>query len=132
VGGVPQAYGGGLSLRRTSGPLEHRPSMAEGPGPGRVEIMSVCGLPAWQALWSWSQWRSCRPEGHGLAEIVNACRSLAWQALRAQSGGDCVGLRGGSLGDHGPGGAEEWAQGLEISQPAEPLLCKPMGWSLAC
>jgi hypothetical protein len=50
----------------------------------------------------------------GLVEIVNACGSLAWQALGAQSGRDHVGLRGGSLGERGPGGAEEWAQGSEI------------------
>jgi hypothetical protein len=45
------------------------------------------------------------------AEIVNACRLPAWQDLGAQSSRDHVGLRGGSLGEFGSGGAEEWAQG---------------------
>jgi hypothetical protein len=38
---------GGLSLRRTSGLLEHGPGVPEGCGPGGVEIVHVCGLPAW-------------------------------------------------------------------------------------
>jgi hypothetical protein len=33
-------------------------------------------------------------------------------------GDDHVRLRGGSLGERGPGGAEERAQGYEITQPA--------------
>jgi hypothetical protein len=57
---------------------------------------------------------------------------VPWQALRAWSGGDCAGLKGGSLGEHGFCGAEEWAQGLEIPRPAEQRLCGPMGWGLAC
>jgi hypothetical protein len=39
--------GGGLSLRQTSGPLEHGPGVPEGHRFGSVEIMHVCGLPAW-------------------------------------------------------------------------------------
>jgi hypothetical protein len=74
----------------------------------------------------------CRPEGCSPVEIVNACGSLAWQALRAQSGGDCAGLRSGSLGECGPGGAEERAQGSEIPQPVEQRQHGPMGWGLAC
>jgi hypothetical protein len=64
-----------------------------------------------------------RPEGHGPVKIVHACGLLAWQALGAQSGGDCVSLRGGSLGEiwraYGahPGGAEEWVGESEILQP---------------
>jgi hypothetical protein len=47
---------------------------------------------------------------------MNACGSPAWQALGAQ----CVGLRGESLGECSPGGAEErW-------------LHWPMGQGLAC
>jgi hypothetical protein len=42
------AYGG-LLLRRSCGPLEHRPGMPEGRRPGGVEIVSVCGSLAWQA-----------------------------------------------------------------------------------
>jgi hypothetical protein len=38
---------------------------------------------------------------------MNACGLLAWQALGAQSGGDHMGLRGGSLGECRPGGAKE-------------------------
>jgi hypothetical protein len=74
----------------------------------------------------------CRPEGHDPAEIVNVCGSLVWQALRAWSRRDRVGLRGGSLGWHGPGRAEEQAQGLEILRPAEQQLCGPMGQGLVC
>jgi hypothetical protein len=38
VGGVPGP---------TSGPLEHGPGGPEGRGPGGMEIVCVCGLPAW-------------------------------------------------------------------------------------
>jgi hypothetical protein len=38
--------GGGLLLRQTSGPLECGPGMPEGHGPGKVEIVCVCGLQA--------------------------------------------------------------------------------------
>jgi hypothetical protein len=55
-------------------------------------------------------------------EIVNVCGSQAWQASGAQSGGDHVGVRGGSFWDHGPGGAEDQAQGSEIPWPAEQRL----------
>jgi hypothetical protein len=40
-----------------------------------------------------------------------------------------VGLRGGSLGERGPGGAEEQAQGSEIPQPAEQWLVGLWGGS---
>jgi hypothetical protein len=43
-----------------------------------------------------------------------------------------VGLRGGSLGECSPGGAEEWAHGSEIPWPAEQQLCGPMGRDLVC
>jgi hypothetical protein len=45
---------------------------------------------------------------------------------------DCVGLRGWSLGEHGPAGAKEQAQGLEIPQPAEWQIRGPMGQGLVC
>jgi hypothetical protein len=41
---------------------------------------------------------------------VTVCGLLAWQAVGARSGRDHVGLRGGSLVEHSPGRAEEWAQ----------------------
>jgi hypothetical protein len=41
--------GGGLSLRQSSRPLERGPVMPEGHGPGIVEIVHACGLPAWQS-----------------------------------------------------------------------------------
>jgi hypothetical protein len=73
-----------------------------------------------------------RPWGCGPVEIVNVCGSPAWQAFGAQSGRDHVGLRGGSLGEHGPGGAEDWAQILEIPRAAEQWLCGPREWGLVC
>jgi hypothetical protein len=42
--------GGGPSLRWISRPLERGPGLPEGHRSGGVEIVSVCGLPAWQAL----------------------------------------------------------------------------------
>jgi hypothetical protein len=41
--------GGGLSLRRSSGPLEHGPGIPEGHGLSAVEIKHACGLLSWQA-----------------------------------------------------------------------------------
>jgi hypothetical protein len=93
-----------------------------------------------------------KPEGCSPGEIVQACAGL-----RVRPGGDhvCVdrwlsrpeglgpaslgglvqwrllGPRGGSLGEHGLGGAEERAQGLGIPQPAEQQLRRPMGLGLA-
>jgi hypothetical protein len=49
----------------------------------------------------------CKPEGCGPVEIMIDCESPAWQALGSQSSKDCASLRGGSLGEHGPGRAEE-------------------------
>jgi hypothetical protein len=43
------SMGRGLSLRQTSGSLEHGPGIPEGCGPGGVEIVNVCGSPAWQS-----------------------------------------------------------------------------------
>jgi hypothetical protein len=63
---------------------------------------------------------------------VHACVLPAWQTLGVWSGGDHVGPKDGSLGEHGPGGAEEWAQGSEILQSVKQWLCRPMGQSLAC
>jgi hypothetical protein len=49
----------------------------------------VCGLPAWQALGTWSWWRSCRPVKacgvqSGRAEIVQACAGLRVVGSRAE------------------------------------------------
>jgi hypothetical protein len=74
----------------------------------------------------------CRPEGHGPVETVNVCGSPAWQALEAQSDGDCVCLRGWSLGEHGHGGIKERAHGLDIPWPAEQQLRGPMESGLVC
>jgi hypothetical protein len=38
---------------------------------------------------------------------MNACGPPASQVLGAQSSGDHIGLRGGRLGEHGPGKAEK-------------------------
>jgi hypothetical protein len=100
-------------------------------GLGLAEIVNSCGC-GFGRPWGNSpvEQRSCRPVqawGHSPVDIVHACGSLPWQALRAQSGGDHAGLRGGSLGECGPGRAEEWAQGSEIQWPAEQWLCRPMG-----
>jgi hypothetical protein len=84
-----------------------------------------------------------RPEMHSPAEIVQTCAGLPgrdceclWIAsmagLKGSSGRDPVDLRGGSLGDHIPGGAEEWAKGSEIPLWAEQELRGPMGRGLAC
>jgi hypothetical protein len=114
----------GLSLRETSGPLECGPGVA-----GGVEIMRVdCRLVGFRGM---VPARLCRPEGCGLVVIVNACGPPDWQALGALSGGDCAGLRGGSLGKSGPGRAEEQDQGSQISWPAEPRLSGPMRQGLA-
>jgi hypothetical protein len=43
-----------------------------------------------------------------------------------------VGLRGGSLGECGTGGAVERAQGSEIPRPAEQRPRRPMWQSLVC
>jgi hypothetical protein len=59
-----------------------------------------------------------RPERCSPAEIMNACGLLAWHTLGAQSSRDCVGLRGGSLGESRPGRTEKRAQGLKIPWPA--------------
>jgi hypothetical protein len=67
--------------------------------------------------------------GHGpdAVEIVNACGSLAWQALGPRSCRDCGGLKGGSLGDRGPGRAQKQAQGSRIPWASKWQLCRPMG-----
>jgi hypothetical protein len=52
--------------------------------------------------------------------------------LRALPGGDCKGLRGGNLGERGPGGAEERAHVSEIPWPMEQHLHGPTGQGLAC
>jgi hypothetical protein len=65
-------------------------------------------------------------ERRGLVEILHMwINGLA--GLRGCSCRDCVGLRGRSLGDCGPGGAEEQSQGLEIPGSAEQQLHGPMG-----
>jgi hypothetical protein len=64
------------------------------------------------------------------AEIVNICGSLASEALGARSSGDDAGLKGGCLGDFGPGRAEEWTHGSEICQPVDQWLCRSMGRGL--
>jgi hypothetical protein len=51
--------------------------------------VSACGSPAWQVLGAQA----------GRAEIMNAYGLSAWQVLGAQSCRDCVGRRGGSLGE---------------------------------
>jgi hypothetical protein len=43
-----------------------------------------------------------------------------------------VGLSGGSLGECGPDGAKEWAQGSEIPWPVEQWLYGPMGLGSGC
>jgi hypothetical protein len=63
---------------------------------------------------------------------MHASGSPAWQALGAWSSGDCAGLRGGSLGERGSGGAEEWAQRSEIPRPEEQQLRRNMGQGFAC
>jgi hypothetical protein len=83
----------------------------------------IAGLAVLKGRAPWSRDRAglCRPKGWGQAEIVNVCGSPPWQALVARSGGDCVGMKGGSLGYCGPGWAEERAQRSEIPQPAAAL-----------
>jgi hypothetical protein len=97
----------------------------------RVWITSLAALGG-RAWWSRDHADLCRPEGQGPAEIVNVCSSPAWQTLEAWSGGDHAGLRGRSLGECGPGGVEEQAQVLEILQPSEQQLYRPMWQGLAC
>jgi hypothetical protein len=63
---------------------------------------------------------------------VNTCGLPAWQALEAWFGRDHVGLKGGSLGECGPGRAEEQAQRSEILWPVEQRLRGPMGQGLVC
>jgi hypothetical protein len=96
----------------------------------------VRGSPAWQA---WEAWSS-------RVEIVEACAGLrAWPSgdceclcipglagLKGSSGGDHVGLRGGSLGSMALVGLRSRAGGSKISQRVEQQLCGPMGQGLAC
>jgi hypothetical protein len=71
-------------------------------GHSSVEILQACvglgGMVQWNGDCACVDPWIGRPEGRGLVEIVNVCGLLAWQALRVQSGSDCAGLRGGSLG----------------------------------
>jgi hypothetical protein len=52
---------------------------------------------------------------------MSVCGSSTWQALGVWSSRYHRGLRGGSLGESGCGGAEEWAQGSEIPWPGVAL-----------
>jgi hypothetical protein len=63
----------------------------------------MCGSPVWQVLGAQACAGLSRPEQRGPVEIVNVCGSPAWQASGGRSAGDRVGLRGGSLGECGPG-----------------------------
>jgi hypothetical protein len=87
-------------------------SQALGALPGKAEIMQACA-----SLGAWARWM----------KIVDACGSLAWQALGPRSCRDCAGLKGGSLGDRGPGRAEEQTQGSRILWPSKWQICRPVG-----
>jgi hypothetical protein len=54
------------------------------------------------------------------------------QLVGSCSGRDHAGLRGVSFGEHGPGGAEEQAQRLELPWPVEQQLRGAMGPGWAC
>jgi hypothetical protein len=115
------------------------PSVAGLRGVGLVEIVNTCGSPAWQAL-------GAQPNG---AEIVQACAGMMFTAqwrgehvclwitgladLRGTVVRDHMGLRGESLGECSPGGAEEWAQRSEIPWPEGQQLCSLWGgaWHVA-
>jgi hypothetical protein len=84
---------------------------ALGAWPSRADISQACAGLRGTTWWSGDHAGQCRPEGHGPVEIVNVCGSLVCQALGVWLGGDHVGLKGGNLGERGPGGAEEQAQG---------------------
>jgi hypothetical protein len=101
---------GGLSLRQTSGTLEHGPGVPEGHRPGRVEVVRVCGLPAWYTLGARSQWRSCRHEG-----VAGGDRACVDCWLGRPYGLGPVESKGWEFGVSGPGGAEK--QGQRIRDP---------------
>jgi hypothetical protein len=105
-------------------PVDHQLGRPWG-ADSRTEI--ICAGLRGMAQWSGVHAGLCRPEGQGPAEIVHACVLPACQALVARSGGDCVSVRGGSLGGCGLGGAEERAQGSEIPLPADQHLHGHMG-----